>query len=73
MDHAVFPRNRDRHDDREPFLTSALSHFRFLAYLRKSLRKEPRMLLSLHAHVSSIGVGVRRPEAWGVPCRDGSR
>jgi hypothetical protein len=39
-----------------PFLLSVLTH------LRKSPRKEPRMLSSLHAHVAYMGLDVRRPK-----------
>jgi hypothetical protein len=44
--------------------TCHLSDFRFLTHLRKALRKEPRMLSSLHAHVACMGLGVRRPKVW---------
>jgi hypothetical protein len=40
-----------------------------LTYLRKSLRKEPRRLSSLPAHLACIGIGVEAAESlgWRLP------
>jgi hypothetical protein len=73
----LLSRNRDRHDDREPFILHVLlvslspSDFRFLTHLRKSPRKEPRMLSSLHAHVACTGLDMRRLKAWDRLFLDG--